>query len=302
LNLSFEEKLNQLLEGDQIYLQEPMSRHTTFRVGGPADYYVTPQCEQVSPLISLCQQCQMPIQVIGNGSNLLVGDKGIRGLVMELGSAAAKIDCQGNELTATAGVLLGKLSQVAADAGLSGLEFAAGIPGTVGGAVVMNAGAYGGEIKDCLINATVCQNDGTILVYPAAELDLSYRNSRIATEKGVVLQAVFGLRKEAETKIRNVMEDLRQQRFAKQPLNFPSAGSTFKRPAGHFAGKLIMEAGLRGFRIGGAAVSEKHCGFVINDKAATAADILELITAIIKRVKEHSGITLEPEVKILGDF
>lgn len=298
---NFERELANLLSPDQIRKEEPLSRHTTFRVGGPAEYFVMPRVAQVQELTALCRQFELPLTVIGNGSNLLVSDAGLRGVVLEFGKEASGIRIeQENHLIAAAGTLLSETASVAAKNALSGMEFAAGIPGSVGGAVVMNAGAYGGEMKDILSSVRVLTTAGEIRVRPAEELDLSYRHSRMTDEAELVLEACIHLQRGDEPAIRRRMDELRQKRVEKQPLEYPSAGSTFKRPEGHFAGKLIEDAGLRGFRVGDAQVSEKHCGFVINRGAATAAQILELIQRVQERVRENCGVTLEPEVRLLG--
>lgn len=297
----FEQELEELLPQDQIRKEEPMSRHTTFRVGGAAEYFVTPSIEQVSDVVALCRRFELPLTVIGNGSNLLVSDAGLRGVVLEFGKAASGIRLlDGEDLAVKAGTLLSETAAFAEKNGLSGMEFAAGIPGTVGGAVVMNAGAYGGEMKDILSGVRVLTKQGEIKVRPADELDLSYRHSRMMDEEELVLEARLNLTQGSGVVIRAKMEELRKKRIEKQPLEYSSAGSTFKRPEGYFAGKLIEEAGLRGFRIGDAQVSEKHCGFVINRGAASAAQIMELMQHVQERVKESSGVDLEPEVRLLG--
>lgn len=298
----FEQKLAELLRPEQLRREEPLSRHTTFRVGGPAQYFVQPTLAQIPQVAALCRQFAVPLTVIGNGSNLLVSDAGLRGVVLEIGRAAANITVleHTQELVVQAGTLLSETANTAAKYGLSGMEFAAGIPGSLGGAVVMNAGAYGGEMKDILIEVRVLTQTGEICVRPAQELELSYRHSRMMDSGELVLEARLSLQKEEETVIRARMEELRKKRLEKQPLEYPSAGSTFKRPEGYFAGKLIEDAGLRGFRVGDAQVSEKHCGFVINRGAARAADILALMQEVQRRVKVHSGVLLEPEVRLLG--
>ena len=295
----FEQELERLLAPDQIRKEEALSRHTTFRVGGPAEYLITPQIAQIPDVVALCRQHEIPLTVIGNGSNLLVSDNGLRGVVLELGKTASGIRLlDGEDLVVQAGTLLSETANYAAKNGLSGMEFAAGIPGSLGGAVVMNAGAYGGEMKDILSGVRVLTTAGEIRVRPADEL--SYRHSRMMDEGEIVLEARLNLTQGSEIVIRANMDELRKKRIEKQPLEYPSAGSTFKRPQGYFAGKLIEDAGLRGFRIGDAQVSEKHCGFVINRGAATAAQILELMQRVQERVKEHSGVDLEPEVRLLG--
>ncbi len=301
-DLSFQEQLLQILTKEQIRMKEPMSRHTTFRTGGPADYYLTPEIGQAAKVLALCRREGIPVEIIGNGSNLLVGDKGIRGAVVEIGQNAAEVYAQGTTLYAQAGASLAKAAQEAARASLGGLEFASGIPGTVGGAVVMNAGAYGGEMKHVLKWAKVLLPEGRVEELSVQELELSYRHSLIQDLSGVVLEAAFSLKQEEEDLIRAQMEVYRNQRSQKQPLEYPSAGSTFKRPEGYFAGKLIMDAGLKGCRVGGAQVSEKHCGFVINRDHATAADIRGLMELVQNKVQECFGVWLEPEVKMVGEF
>lgn len=297
----FEQELTTVLEAGQIRREEPLSRHTTFRVGGPAEYLVTPQIAQIPQIVELCRRFEQPLTVIGNGSNLLIADGGLRGVVMEIGKAAAGIRVIDEEdLVVSAGSLLSETAAFAAKEGLAGMEFAAGIPGSLGGAVVMNAGAYGGEMKDILSGVRVLTQRGEIRVRPADELELSYRHSRMMDEQDIVLEARLNLTQDSTAVIRARMEELRKKRVEKQPLEYPSAGSTFKRPEGYFAGKLIEDAGLRGFRVGDAQVSEKHCGFVINRGAATAAQILELMQEVQRRVREHSGVDLEPEVRLLG--
>lgn len=296
----FEQELFKLLPEAQIKKEEPLSRHTTFRVGGAAEYFLMPGTQQIPEAVALCRRFELPLVVIGNGSNLLVSDRGLRGVVMELGKAASGIEIQGETLTVQAGTLLSETANLAAKHSLSGMEFAAGIPGSMGGAVVMNAGAYGGEMKDILTGVKVLTRDGKIRMRPAEELDLSYRHSRMMEEAELVLEADIRLMPGDAAAIRARMDELRQKRMEKQPLEYPSAGSTFKRPQGYFAGKLIEDAGLRGFRVGGAQVSEKHCGFVINRGDATAAQIMELMQRVQERVKENSGVELEPEVRLLG--
>lgn len=301
-NSEFYQQLRSILSEDQILCSESMSRHTTFRVGGPADYYVMPNPEQTAEVLALCRRQQIPCQIVGNGSNLLVSDKGIRGVVLAFEKQAAQIRTEGDRIKAGAGALLSQTAGAALKAGLGGLEFAAGIPGSVGGAVVMNAGAYGGEIKDVLIQAAVLTQDGQLLTMKKEDLDLSYRHSCIPERRLIVLEAEFLLQPKTRDEIQAVMEELKKRRIEKQPLEYPSAGSTFKRPQGHFAGKLIMEAGLSGVSVGGAKVSEKHCGFVINTGGAAAEDICSLIRLIQKKVYEHSGVKLETEVQFMGEF
>lgn len=299
---NFFRNLQNLLEPEQCCRQEAMSSHITFRVGGPAEYYVRPKREQISSVLSLCKEFQMPWMVIGNGSNLLVGDKGIPGVVIEIGKQMDKITVTGNKITAEAGALLSVTACCAADHGLTGMEFASGIPGSIGGAVVMNAGAYGGEMKHVLKKAVVLTLEGAEKELTLEELDLGYRHSCILKNHYIVLEAEIQLEEGEEEKIRQRMTELRQQRNKKQPLEYPSAGSTFKRPEGYFAGKLIQDTGLQGYQVGGAQVSEKHCGFVINREQATAAEVRQLISDVQDRVEEKFGVRLEPEVKFIGEF
>lgn len=292
------------MTAEQICESEPMRKHTTFRVGGEADFFVMPTIAQIPEVVSLVKECELALTVIGNGSNLLVGDRGIRGVVLELGNHAnaLSIDPQNAVVEAEAGVLLSVVANQAARACLTGLEFAAGIPGSLGGGVYMNAGAYGGELKDVIETVTVLTRDGQILERVKEQLDLSYRHSRMMENDEIILKARLQLSTGQQDEIYAKMEELKQKRIEKQPLEYPSAGSTFKRPEGYFAGKLIEDAGLRGFRIGDAQVSEKHCGFVINRGNASAADILELMKQVDEKVQQKFGVPLEPEVRILGEF
>ena len=303
MNLEFYNELIQKIDEKRVLQQESMAKHTTFRVGGPADYFVTPKTiEEVQAAIALCKAHNLPYYVLGNGSNLLVGDKGYRGVIIQLYKEMSAITVEGTKVRAQAGALLSRIGNVALEAELTGFEFASGIPGTVGGAVVMNAGAYGGEMKDILESATVLTQDGEVLTLYNSELELGYRTSVIAKNGYVVLEAVYQLEHGDKEAIRARMDELKVQRVTKQPLEFPSAGSTFKRPEGYFAGKLIQDAGLHGFTVGGAQVSDKHCGFVINKGDATAADVKALIEQVADKVMQEFGVKLEPEVKILGEF
>lgn len=302
MNQNFYDKLNNVIAKDSILTDEPMSRHTTFRVGGPADFFVTPKAkEEVRDVIRICKEAGMPYYIIGNGSNLLVSDAGYRGVIVQIYKEMNEVKVEGDLVKAQAGALLSGIAAKALGAELSGFEFASGIPGTIGGACVMNAGAYGGEMKDVLESVTVLTGEGKIIELGRNELELGYRTSVIAKKGYIVLGAVLKLERGDGEKIKTYMDELKEKRVTKQPLEYPSAGSTFKRPEGYFAGKLIENAGLRGFQVGGAQVSEKHCGFVINRDHATAADIMELMRQVQIRVKENSGVDLEPEVKRLGD-
>ncbi len=302
MNKIFYEHLQEIIGTERCFLQENMGRHTTFGVGGPADYYVRPRRSDAAQVLSLCRTYGIPCLVIGNGSNLLVGDQGIRGLVMELGREAAQITVEGRVVKAQAGALLSAVARTAANYSLAGMEFASGIPGTIGGAVVMNAGAYGGEMKHIVRKAIVLTKDGDEIGLSKEELDLGYRHSCIPEQEYIVLEAELALEHGDPGKIQERMAELRRQRREKQPLEYGSAGSTFKRPEGYFAGKLIQDAGLRGYRVGDAQVSEKHCGFVINRGQATASDIIQLIRDVQEQVKAKFGVHLETEVRILGEF
>lgn len=284
----------------EILSDEPMSKHTTFKIGGPADIYVEPSIVQVVPLIKLLKKQAIPFMVIGNGSNLLVSDDGIEGVVISLAKPAADIQIDGTSITAEAGAMLSSVANQAAAAGLTGLEFASGIPGSIGGAVYMNAGAYGGEIKDVLTSVTILTPEFDLVELTPEDLDLSYRHSSLMEKGGIVLSAKLELQLGDSQAIKAQIEDIRQQRINKQPLNFPSAGSTFKRPEGYFAGKLIDDAGLRGYTVGGAQVSNKHCGFVVNTGDATCADVLKLMSDVDDIVFDKFGVHLAPEVRIIG--
>ena len=283
-------------------MEEPMKKHTTFRVGGPADVLVQPDETALAAILALCRRYHVSYSFIGNGSNLLVGDKGIRGVVIEMTDPMGNIEVDGTKITAQAGAMLSKIANTAASNGLGGMEFAAGIPGSVGGAVVMNAGAYGGEMKDIIEKVYVLDENGAQLELDRDALDLGYRHSCIPEKKYIVKKVVLELVPRNEAEIRSEMKELNEKRAEKQPLQYPSAGSTFKRPEGYFAGKLIMDAGLRGDQVGGAQVSEKHCGLVINIGDATAADICQLMRDVSDKVQAQFGVVLEPEVKMIGEF
>lgn len=303
LKESIYEKLCAAVGEDFVQQEEPMKNHTTFRIGGPADYFVCPQnYGQTAEVVKLCREEKISGCIIGNGSNLLVSDEGYRGVIIQLYRNMSRIAVEGTQIRAQAGALLSQIGSRALEYGLTGMEFAAGIPGTAGGAVVMNAGAYGGEMKDILSEVTVLKRDGEILTIPADGLELGYRTSIIKKESYIVLEALFELKHGDVSAIRQRMEELKKLRCEKQPLEYPSAGSTFKRPQGYYAGKLIMDAGLRGYRVGGAMISEKHCGFVVNVQDATACDVRTLMEYVRKEVKAQFGVELEPEVKFLGEF
>ncbi len=302
MNDQFLTELQNVMGGSGIFMEEPMKKHTTFRVGGPADVLVQPDETALAAILALCRQYHVSYSFIGNGSNLLVGDKGIRGVVIEMTEPMGNIEVHGTQITAQAGAMLSKIANTAASNGLGGMEFAAGIPGSVGGAVVMNAGAYGGEMKDIIERVYVLDENGAQLELDRDALDLGYRHSCIPEKKYIVTKVVLELVPRNEAEIRSEMKELNEKRAEKQPLQYPSAGSTFKRPEGYFAGKLIMDAGLRGYQVGGAQVSEKHCGFVINKEDATAADICQLMRDVSDKVQAQFGVVLEPEVKMIGEF
>ena len=300
---NFEKKLLKMIDKEKILFDEPMKKHTTFRIGGPADYFIVPtEIEEIRAVVSLCEEMGMPYYVIGNGSNLLVADKGFRGVILQIYKAMNQVKIEGNVITAQAGASLAQIAKEALEHALTGFEFAAGIPGTLGGAVRMNAGAYGGEIKDIRTKATVLTKEGEVVELSKEELEFGYRTSIIERTGQIVLKAEIELSPGKREEIKAVMDDLRKKRVSKQPLEFPSAGSTFKRPEGHFAGKLIQDAGLKGFRIGGAQVSEKHSGFVINTGNATASDVVELMRQVNEKVTDMFGVSLEPEVRRIGEF
>ncbi len=298
--------LKSLVGESNITTNEPMSKHTTFKVGGVAEYFVTPpSLLSLSNVISRLEKGGIEYYLLGNGSNVIVRDGGYKGIIIKLGEAFENIEVKFDEngngiLTVGAGALLSKAAKLAAENELTGMETLAGIPGSVGGAVVMNAGAYGGEIKDVLLSVKLMDNKGEIFELSADKLDLSYRHSIVEENEYIVLEAVFQLTKGIKEEIREKMTMLSNARREKQPLEYPSAGSTFKRPEGYFAGKLIMDAGLSGFRVGDAMVSPKHCGFVINAGNATATDVLDVIEGVKEKVKSQFGVELEAEVKIIG--
>lgn len=297
------ERLISVISEERVLLSESMKKHTTFRIGGPADYFLMPQSEKEAvDAVAVCREERVPYSIVGNGSNLLVSDSGYRGVVIQLYKEMSRVQVEGTHIYAQAGASLAKIAAAAIEAGLAGFEFAAGIPGTLGGACVMNAGAYGGEMKDVLVNVTVLDESGSIKKLVGSELELGYRTSIIAKKGYIVLNAEIELKRGNLDEIRCLMNELRDKRVSKQPLEYPSAGSTFKRPEGYFAGKLIQDAGLRGFRVGDAMVSEKHCGFVINAGEATAAEVDSLMKQVSERVQAQFGVALEPEVKRLGEF
>lgn len=298
---------------ENIFKDEPMNKHTTFKIGGNADYLVTPSTiEQIKELVTLFNNENVPYYVIGNGSNLLVSDDGIRGVVIKLYDRYSGYEFLHDEVMSAAdkanviyikvqaGMSLVKLGKIAADNSLTGFEFASGIPGSIGGGVMMNAGAYGGELKDVIVKATVMDKTGNIYELTKDELNMGYRTSVIAEKNLIVLEAVIALTPGDKKSVKEKMSELAASRVGKQPLEYPSAGSTFKRPAGNFAGKLIQEAGLKGACVGGAMVSEKHAGFVVNTGNATAKDVITLTDMVCDKVYLESGVRLELEVKKMG--
>lgn len=293
--------LEKFVPRGDICLQEPMQKHTTFRIGGPADCFV--QIENKEQLIRLqryLKQLGMPFFMLGNGSNLLVSDKGYQGIVLQIGQKMSKIEVDGNVITAQAGAVMSQVARAALEHGLTGLEFASGIPGTIGGGVVMNAGAYDGELSGVVTQVNVVNSEGECMELENDSMEFGYRTSIIRNNSFTVTEVILKLEEGDREQIRAKMEDLAARRREKQPLEYPSAGSTFKRPRGNFAGKLIMDAGLRGFQIGGAKVSEKHCGFIVNTGNATAEDVRDVISEVRKQVKERFHVDLEPEILFLG--
>lgn len=295
--------IEHIVPKERILFAEPMSRHTTFRVGGEAESVILIEHEEeLLKIVPYLNQTGQNFFILGNGSNLLVGDKGYRGIVLKLGNGMEKINVQGNRICVQAGALLSRTAAAARDAGLTGLEFAAGIPGSVGGGIVMNAGAYDGEMKQVTESVRVMDHEGKILILDNDTMEFGYRTSVIKNRSFIVLEAVLRLQTGDKEAIQAKMDELMARRQSKQPLNYPSAGSTFKRPEGYYAGKLIMDSGMRGYRIGGAQVSDKHCGFIVNTGNATASDIREVIEEVQARVKERCQVSLEPEIVFLGDF
>ncbi len=290
------------LQADQLLLDEPMSRQTTFEIGGPADCLIFPQTiEEVCRVVALVREYDLPLTVLGNGSNLLVRDGGIRGVVLKFNGPMSEMHLEGNHIIVGAGAHLKDVSEFAAAHGLTGLEYACGIPGSIGGAIFMNAGAYGGETKDVAYSVRAVAKDGTVKTYSKEELDLGYRHSVFQGNGELICEVELALEPGDEGEIRQVMADYTQRREAKQPLEMPSAGSTFKRPEGYFAGTLIDQTGLKGLQVGGAQVSTKHAGFVVNAGGATAADVQNLIKEVQRLVFEKHGVKLYPEVRMIGE-
>lgn len=299
--LRYIDSFKKIYNDSEIKIDENMSNHIHFKVGGPVDILLIPsKVNQVVETLKICKNENIPYFIVGNGSNLLVKDGGIRGVVIKL-SNLLSIEVKDNTIKASSGTLLEDVSKKAVENSLTGFEFACGIPGSVGGAVFMNAGAYDGEIKNVIKEAEVLDIDGNIMVLSKEELELGYRTSKVMKDNLIVLSATFELAKGDKEKIQERVNELTEKRESKQPLEYPSAGSTFKRPEGYFAGKLIQDAGLKGASVGGAAVSEKHSGFVINKDGATAEDVLNLINHVQNEVKNQFGVELHTEVRIIGE-
>lgn len=296
------EKLNTIFTSERVLTMESMAKHTTFRVGGPAQYFVSPgSVEEIRQVLKLSKEQNIPLYVVGNGSNLLVMDGGIQGIVLHLGERFREMHVDGCRLTVQAGALLSQVARKALEQGLTGFEFAAGIPGSIGGAVVMNAGAYDGEMKQ-VVKKVVCMTyEGELLEFSGEEMQFSYRHSVLKDTPMIALEVTVELTPGDPEKIKIKMDELSKRRIEKQPLEYPSAGSTFKRPEGYFAGKLIMDAGFAGVRVGDAMISAKHCGFLVNAGEASARDILELISQVQKKVKGLYQVELEPEIIMLGE-
>ena len=295
--------LSGILNKEDILINELMSKHTSFKIGGVVDFFLQPKTmEQIQELLLYFKEYEIPYYIIGNGSNVLFADKGFKGAIIQIYKNMNQISLQDNCVSAQAGVLLSTLANKLYQEGLTGFEFAAGIPGTLGGAVCMNAGAYGGEIKQVITSATTIDCEGNLRTLDKEELELDYRTSIIMKKKYIVVSADLCFEYGNKEEIKSIMDNLLKQRKQKQPLELPSAGSAFKRPTGHYAGKLIMDSGLRGFRIGDAQISEKHCGFIVNLGNAKAMDVIQLVKYVQNTVKEKFGVDLETEVKVIGEF
>ncbi|WP_143474417.1 UDP-N-acetylmuramate dehydrogenase [Proteiniborus sp. DW1] len=291
-----------IIEKGTVLTDESMSKHTSFKIGGPVDVFVMPgTIEELARSIKLCKNEGLKYFVMGNGSNLVIRDKGLRGVVIKISEKMSNIKVEGTRITAEAGALLSVVSKVALRNSLSGLEFASGIPGSLGGAIAMNAGAYGGEMKDVVTKVLCLDTDGIFIEYENKDMNFGYRQSRVQSENLIVVQVEMELKEGKYENIKAHMDELTEKRTSKQPLNLPSAGSVFRRPEGHFAGKLIEDAGLKGLRLGDAQVSEKHSGFIVNVGNATSDDVVNLIKVVQKTVSDKFGVELETEVKIMGE-
>lgn len=295
-------QITSIIPEERVRFQEPLSSHTTFKIGGPADVMAFPESiSEIQQLVQYCHEFNIPYVILGLGSNMLVRDKGLRGLVIKLGNSLKGLYVAGDEILAEAGIRLSELSKKAAANSLSGLEFAEGIPGSVGGAVVMNAGAYNGEMGQVLAAVSAIDTNGHIKMFQPEEMRLGYRSSVFQNSGWIVVSALLKLKPGRREDIENQMKEYARQRREKQPLDMPSAGSTFKRPAGYYVGPLLEEMGLKGFRIGGAEVSSKHAGFIVNTGQASAQDIMDLIAYIKNRALNEYQITLETEIRIVGE-
>ena len=302
-NKELVKKLTSILGEERVLINEPMSRHTSFKIGGPADFLVVPEnSHQLEEMLRTLISTSTPYMIMGNGTNLLVSDKGIRGVVIKIFDNMNNYSAKDEFLEFEAGMLISKASKIALENNLSGLEFAEGIPGTIGGAVTMNAGAYIGEMSMVVSETDYMDADGRVIRVVGPEHGFAYRTSIIQKTKGIVLRTKLKLKKEDPLKIKALMEEFNFKRRDKQPLEWPSAGSVFKRPEGHFVGKLIDDCGLRGYGVGGAQISDKHSGFIINKGNATCEDVINLIRHIQNTVNEKFNIQLEPEIRIIGDF
>lgn len=294
--------IKERINNEILRFDEPMSRHTTFKIGGPCDVMVIPEnIDDIRNIVLLCRGEDIPLTVMGNGSNMLVRDGGIRGVVLKISDNFCYITKNNNVITAQAGALLSTVAHKAMNSSLTGLEFASGIPGTVGGGVMMNAGAYGGELKDALIYSVYMDNEGEIVRIGCDEHGFGYRKSIFSDKNYIILESAFSLEKGDRSEIKATMADLNKRRRDKQPLTIPNAGSAFKRPAGHYAGALIEQCKLKGSRFGGACVSEKHAGFIVNDREAMAKDVEQLLEYVQKTVYNKTGVRLEPEIRIIGE-
>lgn len=294
--------LSEIIDKKNILINEPMKNHTSFKIGGNADIMVIPENgEQIAAIVRVCKEKDIPLFIMGNGTNLIVRDKGIRGVVIKTCNNFSRYYVLNDIIEAESGVLLSKLADFALENELTGLEFASGIPGTLGGAVVMNAGAYNGEMKDVVIKTQYIDSYGAIREIEGANHQFAYRSSLIQKEGGIILKSWMKLSKGNKSEIRALMEDLNNRRKDKQPLEMPSAGSVFKRPEGYFTGKLIEDCGLKGYKIGGAEVSTKHCGFIVNAGDAKAEDVINLIKYVQKSIKSEYGVMLQTEVRIVGE-
>lgn len=302
INQEFVDGIKKILPVEQFYINEPMSKHTTFNIGGPADYLIFPgSMDQLQSVIKLMNQCDIPFTILGNGSNVLVLDKGIRGAVIKFHAPMSYKRCEGNKIIAGAGAYLKHISQYAAENSLTGMEFACGIPGSLGGAVFMNAGAYDGEMKNVVKEVKTVTATGKVLTYGPDEFNFGYRHSVFQANGQAIAEITLELQPGDKAEIQAKMDDYTARRESKQPLEMPSAGSTFKRPEGYYAGTLIDSTGLKGLQVGGAQISTKHAGFVVNSGHATAQDVLDLIKEVQDRVYKEKGVKLYPEVRIIGE-